>query len=394
MSLSKVQTATYLGVTFLVDSADTTGGRKTVTHEYPNTNRREVEDLGELQNTFTLNGFVHGDDYAAQRDSLIAALTQPGRGQLTHPFFGTVTVVPKPFSVSESFTTFGIARFTMTFEKADELAYPTVSLNNTSLINLKSSSLNDLVGNDLANIFNVTKKYPANFLSGQGILIQIGNVLGINANNVLKVTNEVSSFTNKITSWTKDINSNINNPSQLATDFTSLFDSFSLIGLNPSDQFDLLSSLFLYGSSDAVIPATTVQLAEREKNRQIINSAVNINVLSNAYNTVPQLTFTTEDDIQNVQNILTKQFEYVMNNNNVSDDTIQALKDTHVEVVKFLEQQLVNTFKISTILSNEISMTLLCFSYYGSVDNTNDLISLNSTVDSSFVSGEVKILTQ
>lgn len=393
-SLSKVQPASFKGIGFLVDDVDTTGGRKLVTHEYPNTNKRYVEDLGELQETFTIRGFVHGADYDQKRDALIAALKDPGRGELIHPLFGEVTCVAKPYSLSESFNEFGVAKFSMTFEKADENTYPQVSNDNTSLINLLGGNLNNSITSDIGSIFNVTKQFPSNFLSARGILTAVSGALGINANNILKVTSEVSSFNTSLVSFTSNINSNINNPNNLAAGFLNLFGAYSLVGLNPSDQYSLLTSLFSYGAGDAAIPATTLQRAEREKNRQIINSAVNIFALSNAYNTVPLLTFTTETDIQIVQNQLSDQFGYVMANNNVSDDTIQQIKDLQVQVIQFLEAQLVNAFKIGTVLTNETSMTLLSFNYYGSVDNTDDLITLNNSIDISFVSGEVEILTQ
>lgn len=394
MSLSKVQAASFKGIPFLVDNTNTEGGRKLVVHEYPNTNERFVEDMGELQETFTINGFVTGIDYDQKRDALIAALKDPGRGELIHPFFGEVTCVAKPYSLSESFQEFGVAKFTMTFDKSDASTYPSVSSDNTSLINLQSNSLNGLMNTDIASIFAVTQKYPGNFLSAKNIITAVSTALGVNASSVLKVASDISSFNSQLVSFVKKINSNIQHPANLGADFENLFGAYSLIGLNPKDQFDLLAGLFSYGSGEAPVPQTTVQRVEREKNRQVVNSAVNIFALSNAYNTVPFLTYTTEADVQNVQNQLQEQFTYVMSNNNASDDTVQAIKDLQVQVVKFLEVQLVNAFKISTVKTNQISMTLLCFNYYGSVDNTNALLSLNKTIDASFVEGQVEILTQ
>jgi prophage DNA circulation protein len=390
--LEKLQSASFRGVSFLVDSASTEGGRKTVTHEYPNTNIRFVEDLGDLQETFSINGIITGANYIQDRDSLIAALKMPGRGELVHPFFGTLMVVAKPYSLAESMNELGVAKFTMIFEKSDESIFPSQSSSNTSLINSRTNILTGLLGNDLSSLFSVSRKYPSNFVSAKNILTAVGTAFGINADNVLKVVDNISSFSSNLLNFTTDINDNIVDPTSLTDDFELLFSSFSQIGRNAVDQFDLLQSLFGYGDDESAIPTTTVQRLERETNRQIINSYVNANALAYAYNTVPQLDFTTENDIKEIQGILDTQFDYVIENSNLGDDSIQAIKDLRVEVIKFLENESVTAFKIATITTQELPMTILCHQYYGSVDNTVNLLNLNNTIDSSFVVGDVNIL--
>lgn len=392
--LDQLQGGSFRGVAFLVESTTTNAGRKTVSHEYPNSNIRYVEDLGESQEIYQITGIISGSNYIQDRDALISALKTAGRGELVHPFFGSIQVTSKPYSLSENLTNLGIARFSMTFEKSDESVYPSASTDNTSLINEKTSSIADLIGQDLADIFSVRKQYPLNFLSAKDILTGVTDSMGINADNVFKVADEISSFSGFLLGFTENINTNINNPTALASEFKLLFQSFSTIGQNAQDQFDLLESLFSYGSSESPIQQTTVQNIERETNRKIINSSINLSALTYAYNTVPHLSFTTDDDIRDIQDRLDTQFDYTMLNNNATDDTIQLLKDLRVEVKKYLDQQSVNAFKISTITTTEMPMTILCYQYYGSINNTQTLLDLNNTTDSSFVSGNVKILTQ
>ena len=325
-ALSKLQPASFRGIGFLVDSASTDGGRKLVTHEYPNTNKRYVEDLGELQETFTINGLVTGQNYAQKRDSLIAALKQPDRGQLIHPMFGAVTVVAKPYSLNESMNEFGVAKFTMVFEKSDAATFPSASSDNTALINSQNNSLIGTIGNDINAIFAVSNKSPSNFLSAQTILQGVGAVFGINANNFLKVASQISQFNSNLASFNNNIKKNIQNPSNLVFDFQNLFGTYSLIGSTPANQYSLLTGLFEYGAKSTITVATTPEAKQNLANAQIINSAMNISALGYAYNIIPQLTFTTDVDIQTVQNQLQTQFNYIINNNNASDDTIQNLK--------------------------------------------------------------------
>ena len=43
-----LQTAKWRNVEFIMNNVETSGGQKTVVHEYPNSNRRFVENLGVL----------------------------------------------------------------------------------------------------------------------------------------------------------------------------------------------------------------------------------------------------------------------------------------------------------------------------------------------------------
>jgi prophage DNA circulation protein len=114
----KVKTlATFRGVSFVVDGAERGGGRRGVTHEYPLQDTPFREDLGRKVRAFTVEGFVFGDDYLAQRDALISALEGEGPGELVHPYYGAVRVSVPTFRVRESAADGGLARFSIDFEE-------------------------------------------------------------------------------------------------------------------------------------------------------------------------------------------------------------------------------------------------------------------------------------
>ena len=118
-----------------------------------------------------------------------------------------------------------------------------------------------------------------------------------------------------------------------------------------------------------------------------------IGKITNGYIRSSRITFDTENYINTVQQTLDGQYEDVINDSNSSSNTITALKSLRVEVRKFLEQELVNVFRVSEVFTQEISATILTYQYYGSVDNTQKIIDLNSSVDPTFFQGNVDILT-
>lgn len=66
-------------MSFGVTADESEGGRRTVTHEFPQREAPYVEDLGGAPRRFTVQAFVLGSDYMSRRDALEAALQQPGR---------------------------------------------------------------------------------------------------------------------------------------------------------------------------------------------------------------------------------------------------------------------------------------------------------------------------
>lgn len=390
--LEELHKASFNGAEFLIKSTSTAAGRKTVIHEYPNTSRRFVEDLGELQETFSLEGIVHGDNYFADRDKLIAELKSDGQGELVHPFFGTVTVVAQPFTVVEDTTSLGVATFSMTFDRSEVSIFPIQAVNNVSFINELKDSVVSKVQTSIAGIFEVARNSGINYEDATAVMGNISDAFEINSDSIFKVKAEINDFNDSLNIFTTNINKNAFNATGLAADFTGVFKSFELLGNTANNQFDILRGLFGFGSDQEEIPQTTLQRIERKKNRDILNSAMRTNSLAQAYNVVTSATFATESDIKETQDLLDDQFEFVLNDNSLSTDTINDLKNLRVEVRKFLEEESVNAFKISEVQTKEISATVFTYQYYGSVDNTQAIIDLNNSKDPTFLEGAVDVL--
>ena len=130
--------ASFRGAYFFVNDSDTSVGRRNVAHQYPFRDEPYIEDLGLDADEFVIVGYVvqnldNNYDYFTERDTLIAALKEPGPGQLWHPFLGSKLVsLSGKAGIRESFSEGGIARFTMTFVLAGQgltaVPYPKKSI--------------------------------------------------------------------------------------------------------------------------------------------------------------------------------------------------------------------------------------------------------------------------
>jgi prophage DNA circulation protein len=119
-----LQPASFRGVPFHVDGASGEFGRRSVTHEFPGRDTPASEDLGRRARQFTLECFVLGADYMAQRDALLAACEREGPGGLVHPYLGHVTVQVGVVRVRESTREGGLAAISLTCTETGALRFP------------------------------------------------------------------------------------------------------------------------------------------------------------------------------------------------------------------------------------------------------------------------------
>ncbi|WP_349969752.1 DNA circularization N-terminal domain-containing protein [Pseudomonas caspiana] len=139
-----LQSASFRGVGFWVDSDSTVVGRRTQLHEYPQRDRPLVEDMGRKTRAITFEAFVIGDDCFVQRDNLLHALDQPGSGELIHPWFGRMTVTAtEGCQVKQARADGGIARFSLSFVEAGEKGYPVGVANTARLLEMENQSFLD-----------------------------------------------------------------------------------------------------------------------------------------------------------------------------------------------------------------------------------------------------------
>jgi prophage DNA circulation protein len=106
--------ASFRGVSFKVRGHSRTGGKRGADHEYPQRDLPSPEDLGRTANRFELEAFVIGDDYHDQAQRLITAL-EAGAGELIHPRWGSIRVICRSYTETETLADQGLASFALQF---------------------------------------------------------------------------------------------------------------------------------------------------------------------------------------------------------------------------------------------------------------------------------------
>lgn len=139
--------ASFRGVPFHTVDADVGVGRRNVVHEFPQRDEPFVEDLGRRSRTFTVEGYVLGDNYLAERDALWAALEAEGPGELIHPRWGVLWVsVQDQARIRETPREGGKASFSITFVEAGRNVLPNALPDTTQQVDVACQALDDAAG--------------------------------------------------------------------------------------------------------------------------------------------------------------------------------------------------------------------------------------------------------
>ncbi|WP_241700976.1 DNA circularization protein, partial [Cronobacter sakazakii] len=123
---ARLQSASFRGVPFEVESDEGIFGRRVQVHEYPNRDKPFTEDLGRAARRITINAYLIGDDYPEKRDRLIAAIETEGAATLVHPYYGEMKGnVDGQVRVTHSNQEGRMCRVSFQFVESGELTFPT-----------------------------------------------------------------------------------------------------------------------------------------------------------------------------------------------------------------------------------------------------------------------------
>lgn len=113
---------------FLVTKSRRQGGRRGPTHEYPQSDVPFAQDTGAKALRFSVEGVVHGDDYAADVKRLEAAFAEKGPGLYVDPWRGEIQVQVRDWSFGEAVETGGTVPYSVDFDEAGRDRHPTAAV--------------------------------------------------------------------------------------------------------------------------------------------------------------------------------------------------------------------------------------------------------------------------
>lgn len=395
--------ASYRGAFFLVESTTTSGGRKDAKKEFVNSDRQLIEDLGLSPRVFTVNGTIterratNGtplQSYKDVRDTLLQALEKGGTGELVHPWFGALSnISARTWSIVEDQRQLNDTRISITFEVSDFDGQPLPRNNTEGAVERATEDTTEAATDATAEDFSVTTSFSGNFQDALAKANDVVDSINEATDPLAIVADELDSFSADLAEFSANVTSLVSNPQQLSDSISSLLATMSGVFQTPLATLLAFQGLFDYGADDVAFNPDTAGLLERRKNRVALDSTMRGQALAYAYLNTARVTFPTEQDLDEVSAALEAQYQALAGTDGLNICLLEALTAQRLIVLEFLEAQRLVAPSIVTVETNPTSVRLLTFQYYGSSEDSDAIALLNGFIQSEFIEGDVKILS-
>lgn len=390
--LEQYLTASFRGVQFQFTTESTTEGRKIVTHEFVNSDKRIDEDLGAFPPIFTLSAFVHGDDAFTKRDNLRRALDAPGRGDLIHPTRGRVLVTAKQYSISSNATAVGRINFQLTFDATEAIDAPQVSQSSEQEFAAQADTVRALVTEIALENYITPKDSPHSILLGSFLEEGMDGLQGV-TNSIEDIEAKADPLTS-ITSIIKRPTAFLATPNDLFPQLESIYSQTAGIGSTDSwlSSLDSLPEVPVFASN-------IIRGVEQNKSFGTVSSVFQVNSLLNGYHSAIRTTFDTVPELNLIESRLNGLFSQVVENAGIHsiaiDPDLKArLLQTRVVAQSLFNEKEQKAWKVKPF--NPIGRGLATTSYMLYESNAElDLIArLNPGVNANHPQGLIESLSR
>lgn len=402
--LERMYNTNYKGFDFLFLSETTESGKKTVAHEYPNSNRRFTEELGEIPPKFSMSTVVYGT--IDKRIEFENVLRSKGTGQLSHPFYGVIdNVMATTYTVNSTQKEVGVFNFSINFEVSSTDFVHVITTIDEQTVSKNAVDVREEIYDDFSGSYEV----PETVSGFDAVVESVTEAFDTIKSNIKDIINPIQEKAAEFNSVVNDAISNVNtivqNAETLKNTFSSVYTSVLNIVDIPNKLENYWNSLLSYKSVLGIplsnaLKRDTSRRIEISNNVSLIEEQVRLVALISTYEVIAYKELKTSNEINESKEFLNEQYEINLNDNIDNDglllidnlDTRNAFATLKNNTTEILNDKLVNSWKISTLNSNLSSFSILSYKYYNSIDNIDTIINMNENLNSSGFRRDVDIL--
>lgn len=387
MALSeKYQQASFRAINFFIRSEDVKGGKKFVSHEYPNSNRRFVEELGLNPGVFAIQGFIHGDSAIEQKQNLERAFQAEGVGVLIHPLYGRLEVKSTVWNFSSVETDLGEIAFKVTFYESEVNISLTPDLTSLSKVTAAADVARGIGYQAIKANIAINKAKSA----VEKTQLIAGTIMDIASGKVRSLSDldpaALSAFDQVFGTSTRNLFQAAVSADELATTFETFYESLRTVA-PPEAQKQMWSDLTTYDSDLVIGSLTTVIRTSISTNEGVLDGHTKTNALINFYESSVATTYNTVDELKETRAELDEKFNTLLGSEAENPlagegelrDAIQVLRSLTNDA---LDQKAENAYNLTSIRPGETSVALLSYFLYGSLDNEDSIRQLNEGLNS------------
>lgn len=397
----EAQPASYAGQSFLMIRSSSSGGRKDVLNEFPNSNLQVVEDLGLRPRTFNVEAIINEDptnnNYIPRRDNFLRVLEKGGRDLLNHPLYGAIdNIVVRSFTLIEDFNDLGAARFSIVFAISDTPGTPIASTDTLSIVSNAGIEAFDDITDNISEVLVIGSFFPANFTAAVEKVNEIVDEFARNTEFLQVAEDAIDQFSLELSELSANVTTLVNNPTALANSIGGLFQTVNGLYSTIEATFEVIKRFFDFAAQDEKTPIlqNTAGRIQRARNQNLLNSQIRGQSLVLNYVNAAQINFSTTAQLDEVSQDLENQYQLLVNNTDLSVDTVSQITALRAQTRQFFEQARITTSQIIEVRTEIQPARTLAYQYYGSSELGDDIANLKEDLNVSFIEGDVEIFTE
>lgn len=371
-----LQPAKFRNAGFLYADADGTLGRRVHLHEYPGRDLPFAEDLGRKARQWTMNIFVIGAGYMAERDALVAALEQTGPGTLQHPYLGPLQVAAVDVQgPRESTRHGGMASFRVTFVEAGDNSLPVAATDHQAVVSARADAAQAAAVDDFVRAYTLDGQ--PGWVAAEALTVAGGVLAGIARASALipAIPGAVTSFVADLGAVGGALSALVRQPAGLASSVLGLIRGLAGLPAGPLNALAVYRGLWPFGHDAGQVVATTPARKQQAANQEAMLALVRRGAVIEAARVMPVADFASLDDAVLARDQVAEALDMEMAE--AGDDLYTALESLRVAVVRDIAARpgLLRLMRITPHAG--VPALVLAYQLYADATRCEDLVRRN-----------------
>ena len=381
----RLQQAKFRGVSFFVQQAQGSGGRRLVVHEFPEQDHHYPEDLGKKAGTYQLTAFLIGADYDLARDQFIKALDKSGAGTLVHPYLGTMQIQIQEYTWTISTARGGYCLFNITYIKSGRQPAKATASSAAALKSAVNSADENTI-QAFADKFSVAGQSAHVTAAANNYLQQATDTIRTVNGKINNAVGTVQGIASDIAALSDEITTLVTAPatliSSMAGVISTVVGAFNNINSAFTAYENLLAGFTLTStvsrtSANGTETGTRIAMADNE---QAINTALTTLATTSLVSFIAGSdgVFDSYDDAVMIRDALQMQIDALAENETLSYAEYNALKDLATALFNRVEDIAPGLSKIEYI-QRQVSLPAVVIAHqvYGDASRADELTERN-----------------
>lgn len=414
--------ASFRGQPFYIDTSSTiSGGQKLAVYDYVNSSRRDIFYMGDKPNEYTIKALLYPEasnagqaltqasiitnsgatvtsqpnssntavtprtgDYFRVRNNFLNALKAPGKGKLVHPFYGEIECYVESWSATEDIKSLGFIEIDITF-KVD------VSPLQAQFGISTKNAIDEIIDTDLLPTLEATLVLPP---KNQVYFSKLVNFIGVIQTVVGFVKNiDLVGFASLIVG--RNLRPFLVAPTAIYNLLRNVFRTIGRQDTLPVDTRSFSTGIRDFNASlqPQLVNYNTESALEYNNNLLILKSVTEILLMDCLFAYAIDNGFETVVDLEYYRNIVDDIYNDFVENC-PSESLVKIGEDIKQKFSIFLEEQTLTTLKVITVSIPGEPLDVLLYRYYENLDFRDQIIRLNNIKDTSWVSGDMRLITK